>query len=64
MSIVEEDVIAVLLNDGWHDVLHESFEIQGQSSNGIGRWFTFTTHQRVEICGPLVSILAYKLSPS
>ncbi|GAB38509.1 MULTISPECIES: hypothetical protein [Gordonia] len=49
-------ITAVLLPDGWHKVLHNSFEIEPWNpADALG--FSFLTGSE-EISGPLTSVLA------
>lgn len=76
LAINTDDVISVLLADGWHEVENKSFDLDAYEyqiyedhfttfspeKNGITyEGFTFTEAGHV-ICGPVTSILAVRLA--
>ena len=66
LAIEPENVIAVLLADGWHSVQPQSFDLDayefceatGDALHGGGVGFTFTSSEHYQISGPLTSVLA------
>lgn len=76
LHIDVDDVTAVLLDDGWHEVLEQSFELDayecffedqrvlGGGTDGISATgFAFTADDGV-ICGPANAIRALRLRTS
>jgi hypothetical protein len=67
LAIREQEVVAVLLADGWHEVKPRSFFIDAYeyihddgslSAGGVGFGFHAEDLERGELAGPLSSILA------
>lgn len=77
LAIDVDKVVSVLLADGWHEVLKESFELDsyeftwsGSAVHGGGQsgvcatGFTFlVTEQGIKLAGPLTAILAVRYRP-
>ena len=73
LAIEVDDVVAVLLADGWHTVYEDSFYLdsyeflwgeqvlQGGGQSGIcSNGFTFKSADRSYLSGPLTAILAVR----
>jgi hypothetical protein len=70
LAIREQEVVAVLLVDGWHEVDPGSFYIDAYeyihddgsvAAGGIGVGFHAEDAERGEMAGPLSSVLAVKI---
>jgi hypothetical protein len=70
LAIREQEVVAILLGDGWHGVEPGSFFIDAYeyihddgslSAGGIGFGFHAEDLERGELAGPLSSILAVSI---
>ncbi len=65
LNIDVETVEAVLLADGWHDVIDASFDVDVYEFNESAG-FVFTdaeSGRRRTLVGPLTSVLALRLKP-
>ena len=70
LAIREQEVVAVLLADGWHEVDRGSFSIDAYeyihddgslAAGGIGVGFHAEDRERGEMAGPLSSVLAVRI---
>jgi hypothetical protein len=63
LNVDVETVEAVLLADGWHDVIDASFDFY-EFNESAGFIFTDAeTGRRRTLVGPLTSVLALRLKP-